>query len=132
MQRLKIKQEYFLRKNSMFREHYNKYYMKEIDFILTHFEVPLFPRKMMTSISNGQFTVTSNEEILQRCKEADYIDCRINAYPEYTQYKGNIRQPPNFVFIDLDLSNFSKYKNPKKMLDRTLENTLKKYNPLAP
>ncbi len=100
--------------------------IEDIEFILSHFEEPLFPRKMMTSISNGQFSVTSKEEILQRCRESNYIDCRINAYPEYTEYKGIVRQPPNFVFIDLDKSRFSKYKDPKKMLDFALKNTLKK------
>lgn len=101
---------------------------ESVDFILSHFKDQLqtFPRKMMTSNSNGQFTVNSAEEILERCKGASYVDCRINAYPEYTEYKGIVRQPPNFVFIDLDLSNFSKYKNPQKMLDKTLEYTLKK------
>ena len=43
---------------------------EDIDFILSHFEEPLFPRRMMTSASKGQFTVTSKEAILQRCKDA--------------------------------------------------------------
>jgi hypothetical protein len=30
------------------------------------------------------------------------LDCRINAYPDYTEFKGINRQPPNFVFIDID------------------------------
>ena len=96
-----------------------------MDFILSHFEEPLFPRKMMTSASNGQFTVTSKEEIWQRCKEANYIDCRINAYPEHVEYQGIARQPPNVVFIDIDKSHFSRYKDPVKMLDRALDKALK-------
>ena len=107
---------------------------KDIDYILSHFvnsnsgdNHNLFPRKMMTSVSNGQFTVCSKEEILLKCKDSKYIDCRINAYPEYTHWKryDAVRQSPNFIFIDLDLVNFSKYKNPRKMLDKVLENTLK-------
>ena len=98
---------------------------EDIVFILSHFEEPLFPRKMMTSSSNGQFTVTSKEEILQSCKEANYIDCRINAYPEYAEYRGIARQPPNFIFIDLDKSHFSRYRDPVKMLDRALDKALK-------
>jgi hypothetical protein len=98
----------------------------EIDFILSHFEEPLFPRKMMTAKSNGQFSVSSREEIFEKCKQASFIDCRINAYPEFTDYRGIVRYDPNFVFIDLDLSNFSKYKDPRKALDRSLKNTLKK------
>ena len=98
---------------------------EDIVFILSHFEEPLFPRKMMTFASNGQFTVTSKEEILQRCKEANYIDCRINAYPEYIEYQGIVRQPPNFIFIDLDKSHFSRYRDPVKMLNRALDKALK-------
>ena len=86
----------------------------DIDFILSHFEEPIFPRKMMTAKSNGQFSVSSKEEIFEKCKQANFVDCRINAYPEYTEYKGIVRYPPNFVFIDLDLTTFSKYKDPKE------------------
>src|SRR3954451_19460927 len=98
----------------------------DIDFILSHFEEPVFPRKMMTVKSNGQFSVSCKEEMFENCKQANFIDCRINAYPEYTEYKGIVRYPPNFVFIDLDLATFSKNKDPKKALDRSLKNTLNK------
>ena len=98
---------------------------EDIELILSHFEEPLFPRRMMTSASNGQFTVTSKEEIMQGCKEANYIDCCINAYPEHVEYQGIVRQPPNFIFIDLDKSHFSRCKDPVRMLDRALDKTLK-------
>lgn len=101
--------------------------IKDIEFILSHFEEPsLFPRKMMTLKSNGQFSITSSKEIFEKCEQADFTDCRINAYPEYTAYKGIVIYPPNFIFIDLDLANFSKYTDPKKMIDNALEKTLKK------
>src|SRR6476620_6800016 len=103
----------------------------DIDFILSHFVEPIFPRKMMTAKSNGQFSVSSKEELFEKCKQANFIDCRINAYPDYTEYKGIVRYPPNFVFIDLDLSTFSKYKDPQKALDRSLKNTLKKISTLV-
>jgi|SRR6476660_1159976 len=92
---------------------------KDIDFILSHFENHnLFPRKMMTFKSHGQFTVYSKEEILEKCRESDFIDSRFNAYPEYTKWEKYdlIRQPPNFIFIDIDVSNFLKYKDPKKTI----------------
>lgn len=79
----------------------------------------------MTSKSNGQFSISSKGEIFEKCKQANFIDCRINAYPEHTEYKGIVRYPPNFVFIDLDLTTFSKYKDPSKALDRSLKNTMK-------
>ena len=50
------------------------------------------------------------------------LDCRINAYPAYTQYKGINRQAPNFIFIDLDRCNFTTEKALRLALDRTLKN----------
>ncbi len=97
---------------------------ENVDFLLSHLESKsLFPRKMMTKKSNYQFTVYSKEQVVQRCIESEFIDCRINAYPEYTEYKGIIRQPPNFIFIDLDLANFEK---DRKKLELGLKRTLKK------
>lgn len=97
---------------------------ENIDFLLSHFDYEsLFPRKMMSKKSNYQFTVYSKDQIFQKCIESDFIDCRINAYPEYTEYKGIIRQPPNFVFIDLDLTNFEM---DTKRLELRLKKTLKK------
>lgn len=96
-----------------------------IDFILSHFEgqLQLFPRKMMTDKVSWQFTVTSREEILERCKESNFVDCRINAYPEYTEYDGIVRQAPDFIFVDLDLPNFD---YDKSKMDRILKGTLNK------
>ncbi|WP_148686284.1 DNA primase noncatalytic subunit PriX [Candidatus Nitrosocosmicus hydrocola] len=98
---------------------------ESIDFILSHFDHQKqdFPRTMMTEKQNWQFTVTSKEEVLRKCEESDYIDCRINAYPEYTEYKGIVRHPPDFVFMDLDLVNFN---SDKSKLDRILKRTINK------
>jgi len=54
-----------------------------IDFILSHFDSSSgqFPRKMMTSRSSGQFTVNTKQEILKRCEQSDFKDCRIDADP---------------------------------------------------
>jgi hypothetical protein len=96
---------------------------EDIDFIISHFGHQLqdFPRKMMTDKIRGQVPVFSKGEIFKKCQESDFIDCRINAYPEYTEYQGIVRQPPDFIFIDLDLS---KFRNCKKRLDNALEYTL--------
>ncbi|WP_148687064.1 DNA primase noncatalytic subunit PriX [Candidatus Nitrosocosmicus hydrocola] len=102
---------------------------KDIDFILSHFDnATLFPRTMMTKKRNYQFNVYSKEEIVKGCIDSNYIDCRINAYPSYTRWEKYemVRYPPNFIFIDIDLSNFSRYKNPRNILDRILSNTLEK------
>ena len=82
----------------------------------------------MTAKQNWQFTVTSKEEILRKCKESDFIDCRINAYPEYTEFKGIVRHPPDFVLIDLDLTSFN---NDRIAIDRTLKRTVNKIGKLG-
>jgi hypothetical protein len=88
----------------------------------------------MTSISNGQFTVHSEEEIMNRCTQANFVDCRINAYPESTKWEKYdlVRYPPNFLFFDLDLTLFTKYKNPKRLLDMALRKTINKISTLIP
>ena len=97
-----------------------------VNFLLSHFdESSLFPRKMMTKHKNYQFTVYDKEELIQKCLESDLCDCRVNGYPILDKQE-LVSYPPNFIFIDLDLSNFMKYKNPQKMLDKTLRNTLNK------
>jgi hypothetical protein len=49
------------------------------------------------------------------------MDCRINAYPSYTEWKGLNRQAPNFLFIDLDLSRFKSIEALNNALKRTLK-----------
>ncbi|MDR4490053.1 MAG: DNA primase noncatalytic subunit PriX [Candidatus Nitrosocosmicus sp.] len=98
---------------------------EDIDFILSHFQdqIQLFPRKMMTYKINYQFSIASIEEIFDKCSDSGFTDCRINAYSEYTEYKGIVRQPPNFIFIDMDLSNFGMDRG---KLDIALRKTLRK------
>ncbi len=78
---------------------------------------------MMTFRSNGQFTVNTIQEILKRCVQSDFKDCRINAYPEAIVKEGILIQSPNFVFVDLDLGNFD---NDINKLDRVKSSTLRK------
>jgi hypothetical protein len=49
-----------------------------------------------------QCTVYNKQEALARFRQSNLMDCRINAYPDYTAYHGINRQPPNFIFIDID------------------------------
>jgi hypothetical protein len=77
----------------------------------------------MTAKYSGQFSVKSREELLQRYEEAQFIDCRINAYPETMGKDELLIQPPNFVFIDLDISYFG---NDAKKLDKVKNSTLRK------
>ena len=91
--------------------------------ILNHFEEPLFPRTISTfAANNAQITVYDRQHIFEYFKAANYLDCRINAYPTHTEYKGVNRQPANFLFIDMDLKDF----NSNDELDKAKNNTLRK------
>jgi len=54
-------------------------------------------------------------------EQSNFVDCRVNAYPSYTEYKGIQRYPPKFIFADLDLSTFRNL----EALERALQITLK-------
>jgi hypothetical protein len=69
----------------------------------------------MTKYTRGQITVYSKEQIIYWFEQANYQDCRINAYPtfiseaEEQDYKQGINLnllAPNILFIDLDLEHF--------------------------
>lgn len=77
----------------------------------------------MTARFSGQFSVESREDLIKRCEQAEFRDCRINAYPAVIEKEGVLVQPPNFVFIDLDLSNFNDDRN---KLDKVKNSTLRK------
>src|SRR5918911_2925985 len=97
-----------------------------LDFILNHFQEPLFPQKIMTRQLGYQVEVFNKEESLEYFKNSNYEDCRINAYPSFTDYHGINRTPISFLVIDLDLKDFAK-KTEKASLDRALKNTLQKF-----
>jgi hypothetical protein len=78
-----------------------------LDFILGQFEEPIWPRTIFTKTIGKQYTVYSKEEAVARFKQSNLMDCRINAYPDYTAYHGINRQPSNFIFIDIDRSLFT-------------------------
>ena len=84
----------------------------------------------MTKYTKGQITTYSKEQILYWFEQANYQDCRINAYPafvseaeeqDYKQGIGLNLLTPNILFIDLDIEHFKS----KKELDRWLDTILK-------
>jgi len=78
-------------------------FIKGFQFILNHFTPDrLFPRTIMTKKLGYQKEVFSKEEAIKFFEESDFIDCRINAFPSFTDYKGIQRYPPDFIFTDLD------------------------------
>jgi len=81
---------------------------------------------MSTKTTEGrQIIVYSKEEALAGLKAANYLDCKINAYSRFVEWKGINRQPPNFIFIDLDQDRF---KLIDRALDKTLDNICQKFN----
>jgi Primase X len=96
---------------------------------LNHFIEPLFPRTISTFKSQGkQFEVFSKEEMIKAYAESDLLDCRVNAYPSYTDYKGIQRYPPNFIFADLDRSTFGNLAGLESALQTTLSTIRIKIN----
>lgn len=107
-----------------------------IDFVLAHFkgQHELFPRTIMTAKSRGQIKIKyetdirlSKENILDYFKQANYVDCKINAFPfntEHTRVDFDVKNKTaaDFIMIDLDLKDF----NSKEQLDRQLKRTLNK------
>jgi hypothetical protein len=102
-----------------------------LDFILNHLQELPFPRKVMTKDIGYQLEVFNKEEALQYYKTSDYNDCRINAYPPYTEYHDIKRTPVSFLMVDLDLKDFGMLnvsKEPKLFLEKALNKTLHKIN----
>ena len=74
-----------------------------LDFILSHFAAFAFPRTISTKTTEGrQVWVNNKAEALARFKQANYLDCRINAYSKH-----DIKGDPNFIFMDIDTTDQS-------------------------
>ncbi len=70
-----------------------------LDFILQHFQEPVWPRRISTyKTENKQFEVSSKDEALRHFKESDYLDCRISAFGR----NETENEWPNLIFVDLD------------------------------
>jgi hypothetical protein len=102
---------------------------ESLEFILSHLQEPIFPRKIMTKDLGYQLEVFGKQEALGYFKSSRYEYCRINAYPPFTQYHGINRTPISFLMIDLDLKDFvrvgdSQNKEEEKILKKALNKTL--------
>ena len=89
-----------------------------------------WPRTVSTKATQGrQVIVTGKEEALAHFKAANYMDCRISAYPywrasivsRFAEIKNLI--PPDLIMIDLDSCNFG---FDKRALLAALRQTLQK------
>jgi hypothetical protein len=89
------------------------------DFIISHLNEPIWPRKISTKTTEGkQVMVSSKQEALARYKAANFFDCRISAYPYYTAVGSHTI---DLIMMDLDLSKFES----SQALDRALSKTLR-------
>ncbi len=80
---------------------------------------------MSTGFSHGrQFVVYDEGQILNECVKANFVDCRINAYPALADSTIPIHVP-NIIFIDLDLRKDIPCKEALKQLDRSKNKSLK-------
>jgi hypothetical protein len=90
---------------------------KGLDFILSHFHEPKFPRTISTAATNNiQVKVHNKEDALTKFRQANYLDCRISAYaPNADENPSAIARLQGFrtatpskliVMIDLDRCNF--------------------------
>jgi hypothetical protein len=104
-----------------------------LDFILSHLEEPVWPRTVSSSTTQKrQILVYNKKEALARFRQANLLDCRINAYPDYIGIGGINRQSPNFIFIDLDLCRFNSMQALDKSHRNLLKNIKKKFNGTQP
>jgi hypothetical protein len=100
-----------------------------LSLIISHFEKPVWPRNISTyDTDDRQVLVYNYEEALARFYQANLLNCKISAYPPYTDYHGINRQSPNFIFIDLDLSHFRNTEALDTSLSKTLNTIKKKLN----
>lgn len=98
---------------------------ENLEFILNHLTNPLFPRTIMTRALGYQKEVLDAKMALVYFKASNYEDCRVNAYPSYTEYQGINLTSPSFIMIDLDLKDFE---HSQEKLDKILHKTLNKIN----
>jgi len=101
----------------------------QLGYILGHFPESdgLFPRRISTRTTNDcQILVFNELEAVARFKQANYLDCKISAFPYYSDTKSGQRnenrQFPNLIFADLDRKDFKSDKVFDKAVDKTLSN----------
>jgi hypothetical protein len=123
-----------------------------LEFILSHIESPIFsgdinpsyfslwPKTISTARTEGaQIRVNSPNEAISEFYKARFLDCKINAYPNYTDdFRKGIQDctsyggrgiVPNFLFIDLDKGAFNgNLYLLSKALMKTLDNINEKFH----
>ncbi|MGB7956385.1 MAG: hypothetical protein WCF23_20625, partial [Candidatus Nitrosopolaris sp.] len=100
-----------------------------IDFMLSHFHEPIFPRRIFTPIQK-QIKIENTNEILKYFEESKYYDCRISAFPFLEKWYIKLHGPqrPHILFIDLDASQFKSGRALYLALVQTLRNIQERFN----
>ncbi len=95
---------------------------KDLEFLLSHFDTPTFPRRISTFMSNDsqKYTVNNIDEILERFKESEDLDCKINAYNYVGDEKAIVTKPPSLLDIDLDRKHFASDEEHRKARIKTM------------
>ena len=100
-----------------------------LDFILSHFKEPLWPRTISTKNSKGgQIPISSKKEALDLYKQSNWTDCKMSAYKhwkssivsKFAEIKNAIA--PDFIMCDLDKCNFRNERVLKLALSTVLRN----------
>jgi hypothetical protein len=91
-----------------------------LEFILSHFKEPLFPRTISrTAVNRRQYEVQDKDTAMLYFQGALWEDCRISAF-------GIGQRNPDLIFIDLDLKDFKSMRAFKLALTTTLKNIKQK------
>jgi hypothetical protein len=79
-----------------------------IDLILSHFDELIWPRTISTRNTRGEQRLVNNkQEALTWYKAANRLDCRISAYPKYTDfYINRTGIAPSILLVDIDRKQF--------------------------
>ena len=82
-----------------------------------------YSRDASLHLVQKQIVVDNVIDILVYFRKANFVDCRVSAYPYREKWEAILHgeQPPDTLFIDLDFNQFKS----KLALDRTLHKTLK-------
>ena len=99
--------------------------LNDLDFLLNHLSEPLFPRTIFTCQKPYQFSIESKQEIFHYFESAEFIDCKINAFPSL---KEGMSWAADFIFIDLDLADFKSNRALDLALNKTLKNIKERLN----
>lgn len=114
-----------------------------LDFILNHFQEPVWPRTISTRTTEcRQIPVNNIEEALARFKQSNYLDCRVSAYgtnadenpSTVARFLGIKTATPSdiIVMIDLDRCNFKSERALSSALSAILKNIKNKLSVNAP